>query len=51
LDRFVVQIVDASGKVLAETDPLTGGPIQVPNNPDAVVKVDTGKRIRGKVHS
>lgn len=51
LDRFVVQIVDASGNVLVETDPLTGGPIQVPNNPDAVVKVDTGKRIRGKVHS
>jgi cytochrome b6-f complex iron-sulfur subunit len=50
LDRFIVQIVDpATGQVLSETSE-NGGPAPLPNNPDAEVRVDTGKRIRGKTH-
>ena len=51
LDRFVVQIVDDNGTVLAETDPVTGDPIRVPDDPAATIKVDTGKKIIGKTHS
>lgn len=50
LDRFVVQIVDpASGEVLAETTSAQALP--VPDNPEAVVRVDTGKRISGERHA
>jgi cytochrome b6-f complex iron-sulfur subunit len=50
LDRFVMQVVDpASGQVLAQTDE-TGDPLPIPNNPDAIVRVDTGTRIRGEPH-
>ncbi|HEX7976317.1 MAG TPA: Rieske 2Fe-2S domain-containing protein [Anaerolineales bacterium] len=49
LDRFVVQIVDANNKVLVES--TTGQPLPLPNNPDAFVKVDTGVRIKGKLHA
>jgi cytochrome b6-f complex iron-sulfur subunit len=49
LDRFLVQIVDPnSGNVLVETK--DGNPVAVPNNPDAIVKVDTGKKFIGKSH-
>jgi cytochrome b6-f complex iron-sulfur subunit len=51
LDRFIVQAVDPnSGNVLAETDTL-GEPLAVPNNPDAIIKVDTGRKVIGKRHS
>jgi cytochrome b6-f complex iron-sulfur subunit len=49
LDRFVVRIEDEEGNVLAETPP-EGGPVQVPDNPSAIVRVDTGSRITGEVH-
>lgn len=50
-DRFIVQIVSPDGKVLAETDPKTGAPVAVPaDNPDALVKVDTGHKILGQIH-
>jgi len=49
LDRFLVQVIDPnSGNVLAETK--DGNPVAVPNNPDAIVKVDTGKKFRGQAH-
>ncbi len=49
LDRFLVQVVDPnSGNVLAETK--DGNPVAVPDNPDAIVKVDTGKKFIGKSH-
>lgn len=49
LDQFKIQIVDAnSGEVLAESD--EPGPLAVPENPDAVLRVDTGQRINGKLH-
>ncbi len=51
LDRFVLQFVDSNGKVIAQTDPATGGPVPVPSNPDAQILVDTGKRITGKTHN
>lgn len=51
LDRFVVQVVDQDGNVLAETDAASGEPIQIPDNPNATILVDTGRRITGKVHS
>lgn len=48
LDRFVIQIVDPdSGRVLAETNP-NGDPLPLPSNPNAIVRVDTGARLRGK---
>jgi len=61
LDRFVVQAVDASGKVLAETpigDPnqaaaggsVPGNPIQVPPGTAQLI-VDTGKRVKGASHA
>jgi len=51
LDRFIVQAVDPnSGEVLAETED-SGDPLAVPNNPDAIIKVDTGRKVIGKRHS
>lgn len=50
LDRFVVQILSPDGQVLAETDPTTGDPLPVPEVADAIVKVDTGRKILGKPH-
>ncbi len=50
LDRFVIQAVDpASGEVLAEA-PL-GEPMPLPDNPNAVIQVDTGKKITGARHT
>ncbi len=49
-DRFVVQIVSPDGTVLTETDANTGGPVPVPDDPEALVKVDTGHKILGAVH-
>jgi cytochrome b6-f complex iron-sulfur subunit len=50
LDRFVVQIVDQAGQVLAETN-AAGDPLPVPADANATVLVDTGQRIPGKPHS
>jgi cytochrome b6-f complex iron-sulfur subunit len=50
LDRFVVQAVDPNtGEVLAES--TDGEPLPVPDNPDAVIRVDTGQRIQGERHA
>ncbi len=49
LDRFVIQVQDASGKLLAQTN-ASGDPVQVPE-PSATLVVDTGKRILGKKHT
>jgi cytochrome b6-f complex iron-sulfur subunit len=50
LDRFVMQAVDpVTGEILAQT-PEDGGPMPVPTNPDAVIQVNTGERIRGLPH-
>lgn len=50
LDRFVVQIVNPdTDEVLAES--TDGAPLPVPDNPNAVVRVDTGKRITGATHA
>ncbi len=48
LDRFVVQVVGSDGQVLDETDPESGGPLPIPEDPDVIVLVDTGRRISGK---
>lgn len=48
LDRFVVQAVDPeTGEILA-TSPEDGSPMPVPDNPNALIVVDTGKRINGE---
>ncbi len=48
LDRFVVQLVKQStGELLAETDLETGAPLPVPDDPDVVLRVDTGNLVRG----
>jgi cytochrome b6-f complex iron-sulfur subunit len=50
LDQFVVQIVDpTSGAVLVESSDTT--PLPLPDNPDAEVWVDTGRRIQGPAHA
>ncbi len=50
LDRFVVQAVDPnSNQIIAES--TDGNPLPVPAQPDAVIKVDTGKRVRGAIHA
>lgn len=51
LDRFVLQVVDEQGNVLSETDPTTGEPISIPDDPNAVIRVDTGKKVVGKTHA
>jgi cytochrome b6-f complex iron-sulfur subunit len=49
LDRFVVQAVDPNtDAVLSES--TDGQPLKLPVNPDALIQVDTGKRVRGKTH-
>jgi cytochrome b6-f complex iron-sulfur subunit len=35
LDRLVVQLVDADGALVAETDPHTGAPLPTPGSPDS----------------
>jgi cytochrome b6-f complex iron-sulfur subunit len=51
VDRFVMQAVDpATGNVLSQTDP-EGGPMPLPDNPNAEIWVDTGKKIKGKPHA
>jgi len=49
LDYFVVRIEDEEGNLLAET-PADGGPITVPDNPNAVVRIDTGDKFIGQTH-
>ena len=51
LDRFVVKLQTPDGLVVAETDPATGDPLQVPDDPGLVIRVDTGQRIIGKTHA
>lgn len=48
LDRFVIQVLGPDGQVLAETDPETGAPLPTPDDADAIVQVDTGRKILGK---
>ncbi len=36
LDRLVVQLVDAHGTLVAETDPHTGAPLPTPGSPDSM---------------
>ena len=50
LDRFIVRIVSADGTVLAETS-SDGTPLPVPDDPNATIEVDTGKKITGATHS
>ncbi len=48
LDRFVVQAVDPdTGEVIAETDPVSGAPLSLPEGSQAVIRVDTGRRVNG----
>lgn len=48
LDQFVVAAVNPeTGDILAQT-PEDGGPMPVPDDPNALIVVDTGKRIRGE---
>lgn len=49
LDRFVITIEDENGNILAQT-PEDGGPVAIPNNPNAIVRVNTGAKILGEVH-
>ena len=51
LDHFVIRIETPEGEVIAETDPSSGAPLQVPDVPNAIVKVDTGMRIVGAPHA
>ena len=49
LDRFVIRIEDETGNVWAET-PADGGPVPLPSDPGAIIRVDTGSRINGETH-
>ncbi len=49
LDFFVIRIEDEAGNVLAETPP-EGGPVTIPDDPNAIVRVDTGDKIIGESH-
>jgi cytochrome b6-f complex iron-sulfur subunit len=50
LDRFVVRIISADGSILAETD-SGGDALPVPNDPNATIQVDTGRKIIGGAHA
>jgi len=57
LDRFVIEAVDASGKVLASTktgnanaDATVGGPLAVPDGAVSL-NIETGTKITGKTHA
>ncbi len=56
LDRFVIEVVDANGNVLAATktgdvnrDPQAGAPVEVPSGA-AEIRVNTGERVQGAQH-
>jgi cytochrome b6-f complex iron-sulfur subunit len=49
LDRFKVQVVDPNGNVLAESS--EAAPLPLPDNPEAILRVDTGQRLNGKPHA
>ena len=50
LDQFVVQAVDPqTGEVVAKTE--NGEPLQIPQDSNLIVQVDTGSRINGERHS
>lgn len=51
LDRFIIQVVSPEGEVITETDPTTGDPVEVPDDPNAVIRVDTGRRVNGETHA
>jgi cytochrome b6-f complex iron-sulfur subunit len=51
LDRFVIRFETEDGTVLAETDLTTGDPLPLPDDPNALVRVDTGARIIGDRHA
>jgi cytochrome b6-f complex iron-sulfur subunit len=50
LDRFIIQIQSPDGQVLAETDSESGKALPLPDNPNAIVVVNTGRRINGERH-
>jgi cytochrome b6-f complex iron-sulfur subunit len=50
LDRFAMQAVDAdTGEVIVES--LDGEPMPVPEDPTAIIQVNTGVRIKGEAHA
>jgi cytochrome b6-f complex iron-sulfur subunit len=50
LDKFAMQAVDANtGEVIVES--LDGEPMPVPDDPNAVIQVNTGIRIKGETHA
>lgn len=49
LDRFAFTIVDEQGQILAQSD--DGSPIPLPDDPNAVIRVDTGKKVLGETHA
>jgi cytochrome b6-f complex iron-sulfur subunit len=49
LDYFVIRIEDENGNLLAESSP-DGGPVTVPDNPNAIIRIDTGDKIIGESH-
>ena len=50
LDRFVLRAVDPeTNQVLAQAEIVE--PLQLPDNPNAVIQVDTGLRIQGQAHA
>jgi cytochrome b6-f complex iron-sulfur subunit len=51
LDSFVIQAVDPdTGEVIAETN-SDGEPLSITDIQDAIIKVDTGRKITGKRHA
>jgi cytochrome b6-f complex iron-sulfur subunit len=51
LDQFVVIVETPDGQVIAETDQQTGDAVPVPDDPSAIIKVDTGRKIIGDSHA
>ncbi|MEK6255940.1 MAG: Rieske 2Fe-2S domain-containing protein [Chloroflexota bacterium] len=49
LDRFAITIVNEQGEVLAKSD--DGTPVPVPDDPNATIRVNTGKKTLGDTHA
>ncbi len=50
LDRFVVQAVNPeTDEVLAEA--VDGKPLPVPDDPNVLIRVDTGRKVNGETHA
>jgi cytochrome b6-f complex iron-sulfur subunit len=50
LDAFPIQVVDAQTQEVISETPENGAPVEIPDDREVIIKVNTGKRINGQSH-